>query len=132
MVPPILKDKTSINMPVSTHLAMKVPGASLPMFVPHVLFTIIQHLHLPAMQACDSSPCLNGATCFNSQDINQYVCICASGFEGTRCEIDIDSCLSGPCLNGATCTDLVSGYECTCPGGFGGANCQIGKCELVM
>ena len=34
---------------------------------------------------CASNPCQNGATCRDK--INAYSCECASGFEGTNCEI---------------------------------------------
>lgn len=35
---------------------------------------------------CSSSPCQNGATCFDHNGSGGYVCICATGFEGTNCE----------------------------------------------
>ena len=55
-----------------------------------------------------------------------FECQCPPGYEGTRCEIDIDYCASDPCLNGATCLDLVEGYECQCPPGWEGTNCEFG------
>ena len=82
------------------------------------------------MLACPSSPCLNGATCFDLFSGQGYLCVCPPGYEGDRCEIDIDFCTSGPCQNGATCTELVEGHECTCPPGYEGANCEIGKCII--
>ena len=36
---------------------------------------------------CESSPCLNGATCMQSpSDILQYICECPKGYTGTTCE----------------------------------------------
>ena len=36
--------------------------------------------------ACASSPCQNGATCFDHNGGSGYVCLCPAGFEGTNCE----------------------------------------------
>ncbi|KAH8032785.1 hypothetical protein HPB51_001863 [Rhipicephalus microplus] len=44
-------------------------------------------------------------------EVNGFRCNCPAGYEGTRCEIDIDECQSGPCLNGAGCLDLVNGVK---------------------
>ena len=49
---------------------------------------------------CSSSPCLNGASCENGE--NQFECRCASGFDGTICDININECESNPCQNEAT------------------------------
>ena len=37
------------------------------------------------LDECESSPCVNGATCHDLMDA--YLCDCTSGFEGTNCEI---------------------------------------------
>ena len=79
------------------------------------------------MLACPSSPCLNGALCFDRQDTADYICFCPTGYEGDRCEIDIDYCAPGPCLNGATCVDQVEGYQCQCSTGWQGETCEQGK-----
>ncbi len=34
---------------------------------------------------CLSNPCLNGSTCVDGN--GEYTCICADGFEGTKCDI---------------------------------------------
>ena len=115
---------------------------------------------------CASQPCYNGGACFHSGDVTesdvsslgaawsgQFVCACASGFSGDRCqcpdcgqhgscqpdsgmcqclagyagmscEYDINDCHSAPCEHGSTCIDGVDSYECTCMPGFGGASCD--------
>lgn len=59
-------------------------------------------------------PCQNGAVCFG-----QNQCQCLRGYEGIRCEHDIDECLNfKPC-------DQLHGYCQNTPGGFL-CHCQIG------
>lgn len=43
-----------------------------------------------------------------------YRCNCPPGFDGMRCENDIDECSSSPCSNGGTCEDEINGYQCIC------------------
>ena len=72
---------------------------------------------------CASSPCLNGATCSLS-NFTYYVCVCAGGFTGERCETDIDECLSNPCFNGGTCVDGVASFTCVCTDAWTGPTCE--------
>lgn len=60
----------------------------------------------------NTDPCMNGGTCHDA--VNSFVCTCNDGFEGERCETDVDDCKSSPCSNGATCTDYVNSFVCTC------------------
>ena len=39
---------------------------------------------IPAVSACDSNPCQNGAVCNGNAD--GFACNCPSGFEGVFCE----------------------------------------------
>jgi len=57
--------------------------------------------------------------------VNQYNCVCASGYEGTNCQTDINECASNPCHNGGACSDHVNSYTCTCSQEYFGANCEI-------
>ncbi len=41
-------------------------------------------------------------------------CICAPGFTGTSCSVQIDECISNPCQNGGICLDEINGYRCEC------------------
>jgi len=51
-------------------------------------------------------------------------CICPSGWEGDRCEKNINSCVEGSCYPGVTCIDEPppsSGFSCgACPSGYQG------------
>jgi hypothetical protein len=44
---------------------------------------------------CASAPCRNGGCCFDSGRGGGYSCTCPDGYNGTNCEIDIDSCQNG-------------------------------------
>lgn len=47
--------------------------------------------------------------------VNAFSCDCVAGFDGTRCEINVDECHQidnpEPCLNGGTCIDLVNACD---------------------
>lgn len=51
-------------------------------------------------------------------------CNCAPGYEGLRCETNVDDCIGHKCENNATCHDLVQSYRCDCLPGFTGEHCQ--------
>ncbi|KAE8583490.1 hypothetical protein XENTR_v10020541 [Xenopus tropicalis] len=71
---------------------------------------------------CSESPCLHGGTC---QDLfNSFSCTCRIGWNGHRCEINIDDCKSSPCLHGF-CIDLEADYQCSCEAGYTSRNCEI-------
>ena len=74
---------------------------------------------------CASSPCANGATCFD--ETQQFRCSCLPGWSGELCGQNVDDCRSYPCANGGTCKDLVSAYKCDCSTQlpFTGANCAL-------
>ncbi|TNN67237.1 Fibropellin-1 [Liparis tanakae] len=78
---------------------------------------------------CWSQPCLNGGLCTDL--INDYVCDCPVGFEGSFCEVNLNECESQPCHNGGICVDGNDRYQCFCSEGFAGLNCEINNDECV-
>ncbi|KAJ1528673.1 hypothetical protein ONE63_007067 [Megalurothrips usitatus] len=81
--------------------------------------------HIPKNRACESNPCLNGGTCLNSGSGEGFSCVCREGFEGERCQRDVDDCSPPPCLNGGRCVDGVNWFRCECARGFTGPDCRI-------
>lgn len=54
------------------------------------------------------TPCMNDATCINN-GLGDYICQCADGYEGDKCETEINECDPNPCQNGGTCTVSLIG-----------------------
>ena len=102
---------------------------------------------------CDSSPCVNPATCQNQ--IFNFSCVCIMGTSGRLCETGMDlltemlcsqqcytvcivsvdttnECASFPCQNGGDCTNLLGGFHCQCIDGFSGSQCEIGTSSTCM
>jgi Notch-like protein len=77
-----------------------------------------------ACGACVPNLCQNAGQCTTTPD-GGYGCLCAPGYGGANCEIDL--CSPNPCQNGGTCAGLGlgDGYACTCVGGFTGSNCEV-------
>ncbi|EPQ16849.1 Crumbs like protein 2 [Myotis brandtii] len=72
-------------------------------------------------QGCATQPCYHGALCVpQGPGPNDFRCYCVPGFQGPRCELDIDECASRPCHHGATCRNLADRYECHCPLDYAG------------
>uniref|UniRef100_G1S5Z9 Crumbs cell polarity complex component 2 n=1 Tax=Nomascus leucogenys TaxID=61853 RepID=G1S5Z9_NOMLE len=76
-------------------------------------------------RGCATQPCHHGALCVpQGSDPIGFRCYCVPGFQGPRCELDIDECASRPCHHGATCRNLADRYECHCPLGYAGVTCE--------
>ena len=76
---------------------------------------------------CTPNPCKNGGSC------DAGSCACPPGFEGERCETNIDDCVEFSCMNGSACVDGVNEASCDCLPGFEGVICQVNidECEGV-
>lgn len=69
---------------------------------------------------CESEPCLNGATCFESVKPGQFVCICPPFYTGDFCHQRFSPCELpyNPCINNSTCLAQVDGNPvCICKTG---------------
>lgn len=83
-----------------------------------------------AIVCSSSSLCDNGGLCRRKADAAGIVtlsCICAAGYTGEQCEIDVDECESNPCANGGTCAteaDEPNEFNCACVPGFAGSDCR--------
>lgn len=63
--------------------------------------------------------------------LGNYTCRCAAGYEGERCETDVDDCAANPCANGGTCSDGVNEFSCSCVDDFGGPTCDTKLFEPI-
>ncbi|XP_048577865.1 von Willebrand factor D and EGF domain-containing protein [Nematostella vectensis] len=79
-------------------------------------------------------PCRNRGSCYPHpyypRGSGQYECACPVGFNGSRCEVNINDCESNTCVNG-TCLDGVANYTCLCDVGFKGQLCneKVSNCS---
>ena len=59
-------------------------------------------------------------------------CLCLLGYQGSRCEIIVQSCSYQPCLNGGTCSDGLDDFNCLCSLGYRGRFCEESKQYLSL
>ncbi|XP_060039989.1 protocadherin Fat 4 isoform X2 [Erinaceus europaeus] len=100
---------------------------------------------------CAAGPCLHGSSCERKlavgpglrslqtaplvlvapQPLPPFLCHCAPGYTGARCEQDVDECQPAPCHHGGTCLNLVGGFTCSCAPGFTGRACErdVDECQ---
>ncbi|KAK3789280.1 hypothetical protein RRG08_001670 [Elysia crispata] len=85
----------------------------------------------------ENQPCERGQCVLNATEAASYTCQCPGGYEGSRCQHEINECLTFPgdqsCQNGGTCVDQFLGISCLCPLGFSGERCEdnIDDCLLA-
>ena len=69
--------------------------------------------------------CFNSGTCLDG--VNNYSCICNTGFTGRHCNVLITSCSNDTCFPGVPCAENNNSISCgSCPSGFtgDGKNCK--------
>ncbi|CAF1419466.1 unnamed protein product [Adineta ricciae] len=80
-------------------------------------------------------PCQNSGTCINgNKTVNDYSCVCLSGFNGTQCEVDNRLCKPNTCQNNGKCTETSSTtFECSCRSGWTNTYCETKEnyCENI-
>ena len=50
------------------------------------------------------------------------MCMCAHGYTGDNCDVEINNCEDNTCLNGGTCVD----GSCVCLSKYTGQHCEHG------
>src|ERR1041384_4258514 len=68
---------------------------------------------------CEGVECQNAGRC-----VLGGLCRCAPGFDGERCEENVDDCADEPCQNEGRCVDGLDDYRCMCQPGFSGKDCE--------
>lgn len=100
------------------------------------LYVCQQMLVEPTAVTCETDSCLNGGIC--SSRLNDIECLCATGFTGPRCQINIDDCLNVTCPANSHCVDGIDSHQCVCLSGFTGTalsgclnidECQSNPCQ---
>jgi len=90
-----------------------------------------------SINACASSPCQNGGSCYKYG--SSFVCVCTGQFTGATCNViktttsptlttpsTTITCANQPCQNGGTCYNAGSSYFCYCgtSSTYTGKNCE--------
>uniref|UniRef100_A0A8K9WM15 Notch receptor 2 n=1 Tax=Oncorhynchus mykiss TaxID=8022 RepID=A0A8K9WM15_ONCMY len=89
--------------------------------------SIVGLLNFLSLSCSLPDPCLNGGSCVDG--VGGFSCDCRPGFDGERCEAEMDECASHSCLNNGTCVDDINTFSCRCRPGFYGTFCQYEQNE---
>ncbi|XP_056595274.1 milk fat globule EGF and factor V/VIII domain containing b isoform X1 [Triplophysa dalaica] len=86
---------------------------------------------------CNPNPCKNDGVCEiisssrRGDVFSEYVCKCATGFDGIHCQNNVNDCAGQPCQNGGSCRDLDGDFTCRCPSPYVGKHCQL-RCISLL
>ena len=88
-------------------------------------FSVFEFAQCTLRDVCsETQPCERGQCILNATEATFYTCQCPDGYEGSRCQREINECLTVPvdqaCQNGGTCVDQFLSISCLCPQGFTG------------
>ncbi|XP_035664410.1 von Willebrand factor D and EGF domain-containing protein-like [Branchiostoma floridae] len=71
--------------------------------------------------------CENGGSCVTDikypAGSGMYMCVCPPGYQGERCQDNVDHCNPNPCLHG-DCVNTKGGFACDCERGYTGDRCD--------
>ena len=86
---------------------------------------------------CDDCTCHKLETVCKHGDCsdlgNYFKCKCSTGWQGAKCDVDINDCFPDPCSEFGKCKDLgVEKYECECSDGWNGKHCEISDSGEVL
>ena len=70
--------------------------------------------------------CQHSGACANVD--GGYMCVCLDGWQGPRCQDDVDECFGHPCQHKGVCVNTQGGFTCDCPQGFTG---KVGHSETI-
>ncbi|XP_033732075.1 uncharacterized protein LOC117321677 [Pecten maximus] len=78
---------------------------------------------------CVAGPCVHGGTCIWNRDgqPTSFRCDCKLGYQGSRCEREIEECESLPCKERGECVATSKGFLCLCKDGYGGKFCEVSQ-----
>lgn len=92
--------------------------------------TVCSVLLQVSVRPCD---CLNAGSCVADPKLlggrGHFLCVCAAGFTGPRCEVDVDDCKPNPCRLGR-CIDGPDSFSCICPPGMTGGPERLQSPEI--
>nr|KAG5706023.1 hypothetical protein BaRGS_028132 [Batillaria attramentaria] len=73
--------------------------------------------------------CHHAGVCANVD--GGFLCQCLQGWEGARCQDDVDECMSDPCLNRGLCSNTPGNFSCACLDAWTGQRCEedVNECK---
>ena len=86
------------------------------------------------LRPCSSYPCLNGATCTETNNNTLYMCECDLTFFGNNCEKQINICANSSCIQDQGYCIVNKTFsnkmQCKCYSDYFGDNCELYSSSL--